>query len=87
MFSLDGGGPITDITEHSLTLISIIVGIGLTEMLGNLHRLIRNRRRVTWDWLPVTWAAALLLLVIKVQAAILRKVEENGRPYGYVKIM
>lgn len=53
-----------DITEHSLTLISIIVGIGLTEMLGNLHRLIRNRRRVTWDWLPVTWAAALLLLVI-----------------------
>jgi hypothetical protein len=53
-----------DITEHSVTLISIILGIGLTEMLGNLHRLIRNRSRVTWDWLPVTWAAALLLLVI-----------------------
>ena len=53
-----------DITEHSVTLISIIIGIGLTEMLGNLHRLIRNRSRVTWDWLPVTWAAALLLLVI-----------------------
>jgi hypothetical protein len=53
-----------DIKEHSVTLISIILGIGLTEMLGNLHRLIRNRRRVTWDWLPVTWAAALLLLVI-----------------------
>jgi len=55
---------IMDITEHSVTLISIIIGIGLTEMLGNLHRLIRNRSRVTWDWLPVTWAAALLLLVI-----------------------
>ncbi len=53
-----------NITEHSVTLISIIIGIGLTEMLGNLHRLIRNRSRVTWDWLPVTWAAALLLLVI-----------------------
>ena len=53
-----------DITEHSVTLISIIIGIGLTEMFGNLHRLIRNRPRVTWDWLPVTWAAALLLLVV-----------------------
>jgi len=53
-----------DITGHSVTLISIIIGIGLTEMLGNLHRLIRNRPRVTWDWLPVTWAATLLLLVI-----------------------
>jgi hypothetical protein len=53
-----------DITAHSVTLISIILGIGLTEMLGNLHRLIRNRPRVTWDWLPVTWTAALLLLVI-----------------------
>lgn len=47
-----------------MTLISIIIGIGLTEMLGNLHRLIRNRARVTWDWLPVAWSAALLLLVI-----------------------
>ena len=53
-----------DITAHSVTLISIIIGIGLTEMLGNLHRLIRNRARVTWDWLPVTWSTALLLLVI-----------------------
>ena len=35
-----------DIIEHSVTLISIIIGIGLTEMLGNLHRLIRNRARV-----------------------------------------
>lgn len=53
-----------DMAEHSITLISIIIGIGLTEMLGNLHRLIRNRSRVTWDWLPVAWVAALLLLVI-----------------------
>ena len=53
-----------DITAHSTTLISIIVGLGLTEMFGNLHRLIRNRTRVTWDWLPVAWSATLLILVI-----------------------
>jgi len=53
-----------DITAHSVTLISIIIGLGLTEMFGNLHRLIRNRTRVTWDWLPVAWSATLLILVI-----------------------
>jgi hypothetical protein len=59
-----------DIAAHSVTLISIIIGIGLTEMFGNLHRLIRNRAQVTWDWLPVTWSAALLLLVVNYWWAI-----------------
>ena len=53
-----------DIVPHSITLISIIVGLGLTEMFGNLHRLIRNRSRVVWDWLPVAWATTLLILVV-----------------------
>ena len=53
-----------DTLTHSVTLISIIIGIGLTEMFGNLHRLIRNRGRVTWDWLPVVWSATLLVQVI-----------------------
>ena len=59
-----------DIINHAVTLISIIVGIGLTEMFGNLHRLIRNRAQVSWDWLPVLWAASLLVLVINYWWAI-----------------
>ena len=59
-----------DITNHAVTLISIIVGLGLTEMFGNLHRLIRNRAQVSWDWLPVLWSAALLMLVINYWWAI-----------------
>lgn len=59
-----------DITTHSVTLISIIVGIGLTEMFGNLHRLIRNPKLVTWDWLPVGWSAVLMLLVVNYWWAI-----------------
>ncbi len=55
-----------DLTNHSVTLLSIIIGLGLTEMFGNLHRLIRNRARVTWDWLPVAWAATLLIAVVNV---------------------
>ncbi len=53
-----------DITAHSITLISIIVGLGLTEMFGNLLRLIRNRARVRWDWLPLVWVATLFFLVL-----------------------
>jgi hypothetical protein len=53
-----------DIEAHSITLISIIVGLGLTEMFGNLHRLIRNRGRVRWDLLPLAWVATLFFLVL-----------------------
>ena len=53
-----------ELLSHLITLVSIIIGIGLTEMFGNLHRLIRHRARVTWDWLPVAWTGTLLLLVI-----------------------
>jgi hypothetical protein len=53
-----------DIEAHSITLISIIVGLGLTEMFGNLHRLIRNRARVRWDFLPLAWVATLFFLVL-----------------------
>ena len=53
-----------DITAHSIALISIIVGLGLTEMFGNLHRLIRNRARVSWDFLPLAWAATLFVVVL-----------------------
>lgn len=53
-----------DFESHSVTLISIIVGLGLTEMFGNLHRLIRNRNRVGWDALPIAWAAMMFLLVV-----------------------
>ena len=53
-----------DFEAHSVTLISIIVGLGLTEMFGNLHRLIRNRARVGWDALPIAWAAMMFLLIV-----------------------
>ena len=53
-----------DIEAHSITLISIIVGLGLTEMFGNLHRLIRNRDKVRWDLLPLAWVATLFFLVL-----------------------
>ncbi len=47
-----------------LTLISIVVGLGLTELLLTFHQLFRARRRVAWDALPLAWAALLLIVVV-----------------------
>jgi hypothetical protein len=53
-----------DLETHSVTLISIVIGLGLAEMFGNLHRLIRNRARVRWDYLPIVWATVLFFLIL-----------------------
>ena len=53
-----------DIATHSATLISIVIGLGLAEMFGNLYRLIRNRSRVGWDVLPLAWMATLFFLIL-----------------------
>ena len=58
------GDAIMDVAAHAVTLISIIIGLGLTEMFGKLYRLIRNRKRVRWDVLPLAWVVALFLLVL-----------------------
>ena len=52
-----------DIREHSITLVSVIVGLGLTELLSNLNALIRSRD-VRWYALPLAWAAVCLILVV-----------------------
>jgi hypothetical protein len=47
--------------EHWSTLVSIIIGLGIADLLVNLHRLIHARRRVAWDALPLAWAFVALL--------------------------
>ena len=47
-----------------LTLISIVVGLGLTELLLTFYRLVQARRRVTWDPLPLAWALLILVAVV-----------------------
>ena len=49
--------------EHSIALISVIVGLGLTELLGNFNRLMSVRREVRWDALSLAWAMLAVLLV------------------------
>ena len=47
-----------------LTLISIVVGLGLTELLLTFYRLVQARRRVAWDALPLAWALLILVAVV-----------------------
>jgi len=53
-----------DIVQHLTTLVSIVVGLGLTEMFSRLLKLVHNRDRVKWDWLPIAWAAISVLMVL-----------------------
>jgi len=47
-----------------LTLVSIVVGLGLTELLLTFYQLVRARRSVTWDPLPLAWALLILVAVV-----------------------
>src|SRR2546423_4282463 len=47
-------------------LLSIILGLGLTQLLTAIGRLIRHRDRVRVHWLPLLWAAVLLLIYVQV---------------------
>lgn len=47
-----------------LTLVSIVAGLGLTELLLTFYRLVRERRRVAWDALPLAWALLILIGVV-----------------------
>ena len=47
--------------EHWATLVSIIIGLGIADLLVNFHRLIHARKQVDWDALPLVWATIALL--------------------------
>lgn len=52
--------------EYIATFASIVVGLAFADLLMSLHRLIRSRRLVQWDWLPIASAALVLLTIVQV---------------------
>jgi hypothetical protein len=55
-----------DAFSYLSVLLSIIIGLGLTQMLTATGRLIHHRRRVRGDWLPLLWAGVLLIIYVQV---------------------
>ncbi len=72
-------GRVMDISTHSATLISIVIGLGLAEMFGNLYRLIRNRGRVSWDVLPLAWMATLFFLILNYWWALFLRLNRSEK--------
>lgn len=54
-----------DAFSYLSVLLSIILGLGLTQLLTAAGRLIRHRDRVRADWLPLLWATVLLVVYIQ----------------------
>jgi hypothetical protein len=53
-----------DISGYWSTLVSIIIGLGLADVLVNFHRLLTERDRVRWHGLPLIWTVSVLLLLL-----------------------
>jgi hypothetical protein len=55
-----------DAFSYLSVLLSIVLGLGLTQVLTAIGRLIRHRDRVHVHWLPLLWAGVLLLIFVQV---------------------
>lgn len=51
--------------EYLIALVSIIVGLALADLAGSFRELVRPRRAVRWHWLPITWAAIVLMILVQ----------------------
>jgi len=51
--------------EHLSVLISIVLGLGLTQLLTNVHRLVQAGRRVRLYWLTILWTALIFVSQIE----------------------
>ena len=47
-----------------ITFIAIIAGLGLRDLLSNLHRLLKFRHRIKWHWIPMVHAFAVFMTMI-----------------------
>ena len=48
-----------------LVFVSMLIGLGVADLLLSLHRLLRARRRVRWDGLPLLVAFLVLLVIVQ----------------------
>lgn len=51
--------------EHLAVLISIVLGLGITQLLTSLHRVVQARQRVRFHPLPLLWAGLIFVTQIE----------------------
>lgn len=50
--------------EYIIPIVSIVVGLAITDLAASFHRLLRARKSVKWDWVLLVLALNLLLLIL-----------------------
>ena len=50
--------------EYVLGLMLVISGLAITDMVASLHVVLLHRRSIKWDWLALTAAAYILLVIV-----------------------
>jgi hypothetical protein len=51
--------------EYLFALVSILIGLAVADLAASLHRLLRARGRVVWDWLPLAAALLVMMLILE----------------------
>jgi hypothetical protein len=51
--------------ESLIALLSIIVGLGITDLAQSVRELVRPSRAVDWHYLPVLWAGNVVLILLQ----------------------
>ena len=54
-----------DAFNYLSVLLSIIIGLGMTQVLTAIGRIIRQRHAVVFYWVPAVWANLLLLIYVQ----------------------
>ena len=52
------------IIEYLSVLVSILIGLSIADIVTSFHKLMRNRKRVVWDWISPVLAITMLLQVL-----------------------
>jgi hypothetical protein len=52
------------VEEFVLAFASIVIGLGLSDLLTSFHRLLRSASIVDWDWLALSFAALMIFLAV-----------------------
>ena len=50
--------------EYIIPIVSIVVGLAITDLSASFHRLLRARKSIKWDWILLVLALNLLLLIL-----------------------
>ena len=51
--------------EHLAVLISIVIGLAITQLLISVQRLVQAREQVRFYWLPILWTAVLFVAQVE----------------------